>query len=88
MSSSSVRVLAAVVSAVCVVAVYVLAYLLVGGHDSHGHAGLVAAPAVSSTPAAGAELAAAYHSYRQGSAGAPWITAVSPQPNTVTGPDA
>ncbi|MGH3938064.1 MAG: hypothetical protein ACRDTG_05420 [Pseudonocardiaceae bacterium] len=55
MSNSSVRVLAAVVSAVVAVVVYVVVYLLVGGHGGHEHAGLAAAPAISSPPVAGAE---------------------------------
>ncbi|MGH3912464.1 MAG: hypothetical protein ACRDTC_03490 [Pseudonocardiaceae bacterium] len=58
MSSGGVRVLAAVVGAVCVVVVYFLAYLLVGEHGGHAQLGSAATAVVSPAPTAGGE----YHS--------------------------
>lgn len=49
MSSDGIRILAAVVGAVCVVVVYVLAYFLVGD-GGHGHIGLAAIAALTYPP--------------------------------------
>ena len=58
MSSGGVRILTAVVGAVCVVVVYLVAYLLVGEHGGHAQMGSAATAAVSPAPTAGGE----YHS--------------------------